>query len=185
MKHNRSHHSSVIVNDTWVYILGGSDPAWTGTIKHKFSATESKPEKTIKISNFEVVPVKTCFRFNLLSKKWENFPDLITARHSFNAIVTKEGWIYVIGGSDSKQNVIPSCERFPTYKYKEIYSSDSSENENSKYVNKWLSFKSLNKARAGIATCYHKNFIYAFGGYCPKTGQVFDYTEYFDIKGNF
>lgn len=144
----------------------------------KYNNASYKPNKTTKTSTkysgTEHQPVRTCFRMSVNSKKWETLPELTIPRHNHNVVVTKEQWIYVIGGSkigvNSRDKVLRDCERFPTMFY------DAKQNSN-----KWLTFPRMIKTRANTASCYHNQRIYTVGGFCPETNEVLDICEIYDI----
>ena len=173
MLYDRSYHQTVISEGS-VFIIGGSDPAWTGSKQQTTFDVENSSED-VKVSGTEQVPVRSCFRFDLQTRRWTELPPMLVPRYSHSCVITNESWIYAIGGCDSRQKVIRQCERFPVKMY------DAEAHKESEAGAKWLSIHPLLKARVGMAVCYHLGRIFAFGGYCPKTGEVLDFSEVYDF----
>ncbi|GFY69436.1 hypothetical protein TNIN_78091, partial [Trichonephila inaurata madagascariensis] len=72
----RHHHRTVYLND-FLYLIGGCHPELT---------KEGK-----------MIPLKSCFSFNLTTKEWKKLPEMRNAR-MYHGVAALKGNIYVVGG---------------------------------------------------------------------------------------
>ncbi|XP_045169346.2 uncharacterized protein LOC123532063 [Mercenaria mercenaria] len=116
------HYSGVALLDGCLYVIGGQLPK-----DHGF------------------VPIKDCYRYDVVNDKWERTASLRTARCR-HATVTLNRTIYVIGGEDC---IGMSCKTMETY---------------DPISNSWGFAGPMHEARVGAAAAAHRGRLFVAGG---------------------
>ncbi|KAF8791918.1 Beta-scruin like protein [Argiope bruennichi] len=129
----RHHHRLVYLNNI-LYSIGGCDPNITRQGK--------------------MVPMKTCYSFDLSTRKWRKLPRMHHSR-MYHGAAALDGKIYVVGGKDDSDSMLDSIE---------VYDPES---------NKWQELPdSLNAPTMGLEVCAHNGQLWVIGGMVQNGGKT-------------
>jgi influenza virus NS1A-binding protein len=116
--------------------------------KCEFSAVYSNANKLYICGGFNGRDVLNNFEyFDFSNKRWIELPRMNIRRREFSIIIGVDNCIYAIGGSDDKEIVNKSVERFDMEK------------------NTWSKIDDMNQRRKGFATFCMPDGIYVMGGF--------------------
>ncbi|GFT02869.1 BTB domain-containing protein [Nephila pilipes] len=128
----RHHHRTVYLND-FIYIIGGCHPAVT--------------------KGGKMVPLRSCYSFNLTTKEWNKLPKMRHARMYHGAAALKEK-IYVIGGKKENDIMLDSIE---------VYCPST---------NTWTEIDPLDYPTMGAGVCTFRGQVWVIGGMLEKRGKI-------------
>ncbi|GFQ70644.1 alpha-scruin [Trichonephila clavata] len=128
----RHHHCTVYMKD-FLYLIGGCHPELT---------KEGK-----------MVPLKSCYSFNLTTKEWKKLPDMRNAR-MYHGVAALKGKIYVVGGKKDSDIMLDSVEVYNTK------------------TNTWTIVDSLDYPTMGAGVCSHHGQVWVIGGMSESRGKI-------------
>ncbi|GFY07973.1 alpha-scruin [Trichonephila clavipes] len=101
----------------------------------------------------KMVPLKSCYSFNLTTKEWKKLPEMRNAR-MYHGVAALKGKIYVVGGKRDNDKMLDSVEVYNTK------------------TNTWTIVDSLDYPTMGAGVCSHRGQVWVIGGMSESRGKI-------------